>query len=50
MKGINGAIIQAAAVHQALNEEAPNLDVNKFVDFLVGVAEKLERKCDSESR
>lgn len=44
IKGVNGAILQAEAVFMALHLEPHGLDKEKFVDYLAGVAQKLEQK------
>lgn len=45
--GVNGAIIQAMAVYNALHLEPPSLDPYRFIDHLVEVAEKVEGQATS---
>ncbi|XP_031555114.1 ADP-ribose glycohydrolase ARH3-like [Actinia tenebrosa] len=44
INGVNGAIIQAQAVFNALVIEPPNLDKNQYIDDLAEVAEILKTK------
>ena len=48
INGINGAIMQAMAVHTALCIEPPNLEPSSFIDQLTDVAEKLEQSTTEE--
>lgn len=49
INGVNGAILQAEAVFQALPLEPPNLDTEKFIDHLIELAEELEKKKEVSS-
>ena len=49
INGVNGAVLQAEAVFRALPLEPPNLDTDKFIDELLEVAEKLEKKNEESS-
>ena len=47
--GVHGAILQAVAVHEALNTTPGSLDVGQYIDKLIDMAEDLERQDGNTS-